>query len=484
MGGGLSWSCLCLLMVRYSKRLLATQRSARTNNGAALPFVNSTVWIGATLLMSSVVKVTTTKGGGFVPLSQLMSMLSIHGNEHLDTADPVVPIVKRLEKPAQRDSILPQPKVKITPTLHYFFNRVNGASGAEPNKFLESSVQCPRQVYDALGCRVQTDGAKVSDKLAATRFDKPMKDMEPRRQMQLVQSSIIPVKAVLRAFVGVNEVDHLPQVLADKEADKTASLNSIQTFRCLRDEPIVTDAVSTYNEATERGDVDGQVQALSVLAHQFTLAQLQQLPFVKKINKHNLGAAISHANVHGVGQTKRPERITRCRYNVGKVKEALQHIHSPTFLQQVAFGEKSIKFSDGTVMKVPALQRKQLREHMWKSYSDLVGDTGISRSEHSEAVNISTATQQKSLAALDNISVRYGTENFKSMCSIINALAEKATGLGQLAAQLRAKIQRLEAHLKSSLQDHLQPTSTCAAHCITCLLGGQNEFSGECGATP
>jgi len=135
------------------------------------------------------------------------------------------------------------------------------------------------------------------------------------------------------------------------------------------------------------------------------------------------------------------------------------------------------------VMKVPALQRKQLREHMWKSYSDLHGTTGISRSEYIEAVNISTATQQKSLAALDNISVRYGTENFKSMCSIINALAEKATGLGQLAAQLRAKIQRLEAHLKSSLQDHLLPTSTCAAHCITCLLGGQNEFSNKCGAS-
>jgi hypothetical protein len=68
------------------------------------------------------------------------------------------------------------------------------------------------------------------------------------------------------------------------------------------------------------------------------------------------------------------------------------------------------------VMKVPALQRKQLREHMWKSYSDLVGDTGVSRSEHIEAVNISTATQQKSLAALDNISVRYA-QRISNQCA-------------------------------------------------------------------
>ena len=120
-------------------------------------------------------------------------------------------------------------------------------------------------------------------------------------------------------------MDYLPQMLADVEANKTSSLKSIEMFRWMRDEPIVTDAVSTYNEATERGDVDGQVQALSVLAHQFTLAQLQQLPFIKKINKDNLGAAVSHANVHGVGKTKRPERITRCRCNVGKVEEALEH---------------------------------------------------------------------------------------------------------------------------------------------------------------
>ena len=133
---------------------------------------------------------------------------------------------------------------------------------------------------------------------------------------------------MLRAYVGTDEVEYLLQVLADKVTDGNASVASNQKFRWLRDEPIVTDAVATYNDATTSADKDGQVQALSVLAHRFTLSQLQQLPFTKKIHKDDFGAANSHTNVHGVGQTKRPERITRCRYDIGKVKEALQHIHT------------------------------------------------------------------------------------------------------------------------------------------------------------
>ena len=278
-------------------------------------------------------------------------------------------------------------------------------------------------------------------------------------------------------------------MLADRRADPNSSVDANQKFRLMRDEPCIVDAVGAYNDAGERNDKAGQVQALSFLAHQFKLHKLQSLPFVEPPDKDTYRAARSHANVHGVGQTKPVEKITRCRFKIDKLKQALRHIHSPTFLQQVAFGEKSIKFDDGTTLKIPALQRKQLKEHMWQSYQSVFEDEGIGRSQYLDAVEISTAIQQKSLAALDNIAVRYGTENFKSMVTIIESLASKGQGLGQVAAQLKLRITKLEAHLKSSLEQHLEPSSTCAAHCVTCLTGGggsdySNECSGACNQHP
>ena len=46
------------------------------------------------------------------------------------------------------------------------------------------------------------------------------------------------------------------------------------------------------------------------------------------------------------------------------LQQALAHMHSSTFLQEVAWGTHNLKFDDGTQVEIPALQRKLLRERM------------------------------------------------------------------------------------------------------------------------
>jgi len=100
----------------------------------------------------------------------------------------------------------------------------------------------------------------------------------------------------------------------------------------------------------------------------------------------------------------------------------------PHFIQNVAFGSRDIQLSNHDSIKVPALQRRRLRIRMWelyeKEHTDNNGDySGVSRSVYLAATNIATATDQKSLAALDNHAVRYGTENFQHVRDLLNRIS-------------------------------------------------------------
>lgn len=88
---------------------------------------------------------------------------------------------------------------------------------------------------------------------------------------------------------------------------------------------------------------------------------------------------------------------------------------------------------------------------MWAHYKKEFKKEGYGRTTYLEAVDIATATQQKSLAALDNISVRFGTENFKAMRQVIIDLCAKAA-CPELKAPLTDQTNRLESHLKSTME--------------------------------
>ena len=60
---------------------------------------------------------------------------------------------------------------------------------------------------------------------------------------------------------------------------------------------------------------------------------------------------------HGPGEPVVKEQIFRCRLDMEKVKEFIYFISQCTFLQDVAFGTKTLKLHSGEPIPIPALVR-------------------------------------------------------------------------------------------------------------------------------
>ena len=85
-----------------------------------------------------------------------------------------------------------------------------------------------------------------------------------------------------------------------------------------------------------------------------------------------------------------------------------------------------------------------------------------------EIVLAVTNSQSSSFAALDNINVRFGTENFQNIRKLIGDVAECFEGSvsNEVSSKLTQLCNDVEAFLKHNFPAHLQAESECKAHCI------------------
>lgn len=155
----------------------------------------------------------------------------------------------------------------------------------------------------------------------------------------------------------------------------------------------------------------------------------------------------------------------------------------------MACGTHDLVLSDGTKLTVPQVARQGLRDHLWSGFvnkhTDAAGNFtgGISRSDFFDVSESATKGQQKTFAALDQIKVRCGRENFAKGREIVKALvALNPTVFVGYEDFLLKLIQRFEDHCKTGLPKHLKSISTVANHCVHHMFGGQQVHSCQpCG---
>ena len=103
-----------------------------------------------------------------------------------------------------------------------------------------------------------------------------------------------------------------------------------------------------------------------------------------------------------------------------------------------------------------------------------------------DVIRLSCGQEQATLAGLDNVSHRYGHENFDKMRETVRRLLNYADCFGVVTsgfAQLQESISAFQSFAKRDMLSHLQPHSTVGSHCLCRLLGGQEHAYGStCGA--
>lgn len=146
----------------------------------------------------------------------------------------------------------------------------------------------------------------------------------------------------------------------------------------LPEKTLLSRLVTLYNEATNWYT---RQQILSVFVGDYSKTEL--LSFIPGLTKWRIDEARKHAFLTSPGQIIDPPVLQRCRLDPVKVDHFLDFISSPSFLQDVAYGTKTLKLSDGETIEIPNVVRTVVASrliHLYQSYCTESGFGPMGRS--------------------------------------------------------------------------------------------------------
>ncbi|KAK3745924.1 hypothetical protein QZH41_010219, partial [Actinostola sp. cb2023] len=144
-------------------------------------------------------------------------------------------------------------------------------------------------------------------------------------------------------------------------------------------------------------------QILSIFAGDYTKTELIQL--IPGLTKWRIDEARKHAFQTKPGQPLEAPTLQRSRLDAVKVDHFLDFVSSPSFLQDVAYGTKTLKLSSGERVEIPNVVRTLIASRLIQLYIQYCDESGFDTMGRSTLFNIlkvCAASQKKSLAGLDS----------------------------------------------------------------------------------
>ena len=311
-----------------------------------------------------------------------------------------------------------------------------------------------------------------------TKFQEPIKDLKEGHTRDYQRLMHVSNTAVMSVLNGL----HSNPTEAKQLLQELASKNTTYDVSSIMQSPLVINLVKSYNDAAN--DKERRMIASSFVC-QFTFKQCLELPLSPPLTQWAFRNARCHLAVWGAGRAAVDIPITRIRISLEVIEQALAFIYDPQNLQQVAFGEKTMRIdATGEEFKIPKALRTKLQEQLWLEYrsANTLSDgryAGLERSAFLKLCKDATGGRQKALGALDNISVRCGTENWSKVEIIINELAILLAMSPDAKENLLAIFKSVKDHIKYDLQSHLRNQSQCSRHCYYHMLSDPDDRSQQ-----
>ena len=181
---------------------------------------------------------------------------------------------------------------------------------------------------------------------------------------------------MLEAIAPGNSSWLLQQVIARNQSGRTVS-------GAAEDDSLVSRLVTLYNEARSWNT---QQQILSLFAGDYSKTELLQL--VPGLTKFRIDEARKHAFQTKPGEPIEPPTITRTRLDPTKVDHFVDFVSSPSFLQDVAYGTKTLKLSSGEKIDIPNVVRTVISSRLIQLYQAYCTESGFTPLGRSTLFNI------------------------------------------------------------------------------------------------
>ena len=166
-------------------------------------------------------------------------------------------------------------------------------------------------------------------------------------------------------------------------------------------------------------------QILSIIADKVSYKDLQK--WIPDLSRYRYNIARHHRLLHGRGSVVPVDSTARIHVSLEKLDHFLSFITSAHIVQDLPFGEKSIKLSSNVKVKVPNVVRTMIPAQIVKQYESLCSEScfsPMSRSTLYRILNVCSASVRKSLQGLDNFSAE-GAKAFEELQEIVSELGDE-----------------------------------------------------------
>ena len=127
------------------------------------------------------------------------------------------------------------------------------------------------------------------------------------------------------------------------------------------------------------------------------------LTLIPGLTKWRIDEAGKHAFLNESGQQIEPPQIKRSRLHPAKIDDFLDSVSGPSLLQDVAYGTKELKLSDGDTLEISKVVRTVIASRLvqlYTSYCSLTGFQPLGRSTLFNILKVSSfENRRKSLDA-------------------------------------------------------------------------------------
>ena len=204
-------------------------------------------------------------------------------------------------------------------------------------------------------------------------------------------------------------------------------------------------------------------QILSLFADDFSRAELQEM--IPGISKWRIDQARQHATEAGKSQPLPEIPSFRTKIDREKVDHFIEYISRPEFVQDVAFGKKTLKLDSGEKIIIPAVIRTVIPSRIIRQYHLY------------RMIEVCSASMQRSLQGLDNTTAE-GADAFDQAVSMLEGLADQVINVTATQKLLKDG----KRYLKNDFKAHIGRDEQCSDHCTVHALSDDNarEFRGEC----
>ena len=200
-----------------------------------------------------------------------------------------------------------------------------------------------------------------------------------------------------------------------------------------------------YNAA---GSWASRRQILSIMADKVSLNDLRK--WIPDLTKYRYTEAKRHCLLYGRGEPVTQSPQSRISVSTSKIDHFINFITSPHLIQDLPFGEKTIKLSSDQLVKVPNVIRTIIPERVIQQYQEFCQEsafTPLSRSTLLRILKVCPASLRTSLQGLDYISST-GAEAFDDLESVTEILGDFGQGMAW-AKQQQNRLKAGKRYLKT-----------------------------------